>query len=169
MNPMNITTANAHACAGAVGAVVRRALETDGRAGAAVARVTLGAVLLPHGAQHLLSWFGGYGYVGTRDWMVATLGVPGPVAGFAIVMEVVAPILLVIGAGGRLAAAWLAAFLTVAAATHAKNGFFMNWLGSQGGEGFEYHALAIALAIGVTITGSGALSVDRALASRFER
>lgn len=27
--------------------------------------------------------------------------------------------------------------------SHAANGFFMNWSGKQGGEGFEYHLLAI--------------------------
>jgi len=27
---------------------------------------------------------------------------------------------------------------------HWKNGFFMNWMGNQKGEGFEYHILAIA-------------------------
>jgi hypothetical protein len=30
--------------------------------GATVARVALGAVMLPHGAQKLLGWFGGYGF-----------------------------------------------------------------------------------------------------------
>ena len=30
---------------------------------------------------------------------------------------------------------------------HAANGFFMNWFGNQKGEGFEYHLLAIGLAL----------------------
>ena len=37
------------------------------------------------------------------------------------------------------------------------------WFGQQKGEGFEYHLLAIALALVVMIKGGGALSVDRAL------
>jgi putative oxidoreductase len=40
----------------------------------------------------------------------------------------------------------------------------MNWSGQQKGEGFEYHLLAITLALIVVIKGSGALSVDRMLA-----
>jgi putative oxidoreductase len=44
---------------------------------------------------------------------------------------------------------------------HWPNGFFMNWFGTQKGEGFEYHLLAIGLAIAVMIRGSGALSLDR--------
>jgi len=51
------------------------------------------------------------------------------------------------------------AILTV----HMSNGFFMNWFGKQAGEGFEYHLLAIGLAVAVMIGGSGAASIDRAL------
>lgn len=142
-------------------ALARRALVTTKDPSATIARLVLGGVLLPHGAQHLFGSFGGYGYTGERDWMVATLGVPGAVAGFAIVMEVVAPLLLLVGLGGRYAAVWLAGFMVVAASTHASVGFFMNWFGKQSGEGFEYHLLAIALSAVVAVRGSGAWSIDR--------
>jgi putative oxidoreductase len=36
----------------------------------------------------------------------------------------------------------------------------MNWYGNQKGEGFEYHILAVALALIVIIYGAGAASVD---------
>jgi putative oxidoreductase len=39
----------------------------------------------------------------------------------------------------------------------------MNWSGGQGGEGFEYHLLAAAVAVAVMIKGGGALSLDRRL------
>jgi putative oxidoreductase len=42
-------------------------------------------------------------------------------------------------------------------------GFFMNWFGSQKGEGYEYHLLAIALCVAIIVKGSGAFSIDRAL------
>jgi len=133
---------------------------------AAVARIALGIVILPHGAQHLLGAFGGFGYEGTRAWMVSVLGVPGAVASFAIALELAAPIMLVLGAGARLFAAWTAAFMLVAASTHLGNGFFMNWLGNQAGEGFEYHVLVVALAAVVVLSGAGAFSVDRGLFAR---
>jgi putative oxidoreductase len=47
--------------------------------------------------------------------------------------------------------------------SHLRNGFFMNWYGNQAGEGFEYHLLALGLALVVLVRGSGALSVDRVL------
>jgi len=36
----------------------------------------------------------------------------------------------------------------------------MNWSGAQKGEGFEYHLLAIALALVVMINGAGKWSLD---------
>jgi putative oxidoreductase len=134
-------------------------------------RVLLAAVMFPHAGQHALGWFGGYGFSGTYGWMTGTLGIPGPLAALAIVTELVAPALLLVGLGGRVAAAGLAVILAVAATTHLSNGFFMNWVGTSPGEGFEYHLLGIALALGVVVRGSGALSLDRALfsAGRDER
>jgi putative oxidoreductase len=49
------------------------------------------------------------------------------------------------------------------AMVHARHGFFMNWYGKQAGEGFEYHLLAIAMALAITIGGAGAFSADRAI------
>ena len=41
----------------------------------------------------------------------------------------------------------------------------MNWAGNQAGEGFEFHLLAIALALMVLTKGAGAFSVDRVIAA----
>ena len=35
-------------------------------------------------------------------------------------------------------------------AVHVQFGFFMNWFGAKSGEGFEYHLLAIGLAVALT-------------------
>jgi len=120
-------------------------------------RVLFAAIMFPHGAQHALGWFGGYGFGGTFGWMTGTLGIPAPFAALAIAVEIVAPFFLLAGLG---------AILAVAATTHASNGFFMNWVGTNAGEGFEYHLLGIALAASIVVRGSGALSVDRFLATR---
>ena len=140
-------------------------LATDRAAAPLVARVSLGLLLFPHGAQHALGWFGGYGFAGTLGWMTGTLGFPAPAAALAIVVEILAPIALVLGLGGRVAALGLVGLMLGAISTHASSGFFMNWFGSlpAGTEGFEYHLLAIALAAVVCIDGSGAWSLDRRL------
>lgn len=136
-----------------------------------VLRVVLGVVMFPHGAQHLLGWFGGYGFAGTHGWMTQTLGFPSGLAALAIVVEFVAPFALVLGLGGRVAALGIAGLMIGAASTHVQHGFFMNWFGqlSAGGEGYEYHLLALAISAAVALSGSGSLSVDRWLTARRGR
>jgi putative oxidoreductase len=51
------------------------------------------------------------------------------------------------------------AILTV----HRAFGFFMNWTGTQKGEGFEFHLLVLAIVSYLMIRGAGAFSVDRLL------
>lgn len=130
------------------------------------ARVILGLVMLPHGLQHALGLLGGYGFRGTLGWMTGTLGFPAPLAALAIVVELLAPIALIAGFGGRVASLGILGLMIGAASTHVGNGFFMNWFGTRpaGSEGYEYHLLAMALAAVVIFAGSGAFSVDRLLA-----
>jgi len=143
----------------------RVACATDGSVTQALLRLTLGLVLLPHGAQHLFGAFGGYGFSGTLGWMTGTLGIPAPLAALGILLEFFGPILLIAGVATRLVGGALAIFLATAASTHTANGFFMNWFGTMPGgtEGFEYHLLAIALAVALAIRGGGALALDRVL------
>jgi putative oxidoreductase len=42
----------------------------------------------------------------------------------------------------------------------------MNWGGNQAGEGFEYHLLAIAIALALMFKGGGRWSLDRLIARR---
>jgi putative oxidoreductase len=51
------------------------------------------------------------------------------------------------------------------AMVHGRFGFWMNWTGTQKGEGFEYHLLLIAASIFLMIRGAGAASVDQLLSS----
>jgi putative oxidoreductase len=147
---------------------LHKAIATGNDPAATVARVALGFIILPHGMQHALGAFGGGGFSGTLSWMTGTLGFPAPLAALAIITELVAPILLIVGLGGRFAAAGVAGIMAGAISTHLASGFFMNWFGTlpAGDEGFEYHLLVIALAAVVAIKGSGALSIDRTLSSQ---
>jgi putative oxidoreductase len=102
-------------------------------------------------------------------FFTGTLGMPAPVALLVILAESLGALALVFGLAGRFMAAGIAAVMTGAILlAHAPNGFFMNWSGTQAGEGFEFHLLALALAAVVVVRGSGALSLDR-LALRLAR
>jgi putative oxidoreductase len=133
-------------------------------------RFRIAGVLFPHGAHHMVGWFGGYGLAETVGWMNTVAGIPVALATFAVLVEFLAAIALVAGLGGRFAAMGLAGLMAVAAQTHAANGFFMNWFGTlpAGAEGFEYHLLVIAIALAVAVRGSGAFSVDGWVARRLE-
>jgi putative oxidoreductase len=46
---------------------------------------------------------------------------------------------------------------------HWQYGLFMNWAGNQKGEGFEFHLLAIGVAVVLIIRGGGKWAVDTAI------
>ena len=130
-----------------------------------LARLTLGLVMFPHGAQKALGWFGGYGFSGTMNFFTQQMHIPAPLAFLAIAAEFAGSLGLILGCLGRVAAFGIATNMVVAILTvHATNGFFMNWFGSQKGEGFEYHLLAIGLALIVIVHGAGKLSLDALIA-----
>lgn len=132
-------------------------------------RLVLALVIFPHGAQKLLGWFGGYGFSGTMGYLTEGAGLPYPVALTVVLAESLGAVALAFGLLSRVTAAGIAAVMVGAVLTvHLQAGFFMNWTGAQAGEGFEYHLLALALAIPIVVKGGGAWAVDQAIARRLE-
>lgn len=153
--------------ASAPSSVVNRLLSTDASLAPVAARLTLAAVLFPHGAQKLLGWFGGYGYEGTMGFLTGQVGLPYVAALGVVLPEFFGPFLLALGLGTRLVGAGFVALMAGAVATvHAQFGFFMNWSGQAAGEGFEYHLLVIGLGLVVALAGAGRWSLDRKLTDR---
>jgi putative oxidoreductase len=123
-------------------------------------RLGLGAVFFAHGAQKMLGWFGGSGYPATVNFFIH-MGFPEVLAVLAIFAEFFGGIGLIFGLFSRIAAFALAVEMCVAVLrVHLANGFFMNWLGTQRGEGFEFHILAICMLFTVMVRGAGAWSID---------
>jgi putative oxidoreductase len=132
-------------------------------------RALLGAVMLPHGAQKLLGWFGGYGFDGTMKFFTETMHIPAPLALLVILAESVGPLLLLAGLGTRLAALGISSVMLGAVlTTHRHVGFFMNWFGNQGGEGYEYHLLALALSVSLLIAGGGRYALDSWVCAKLQ-
>lgn len=135
-----------------------------------VLRVTLGAVMFAHGAQKALGWFDGPGFEGTITGFQQYLGIPPVVAVLVITAEFLGSLGLITGLLTRLSALGIAAVMVGAVSLqHAQHGFFMNWQGTQQGEGFEYHLLAIGLALALVIRGGGVWSLDALLIKRASR
>jgi putative oxidoreductase len=166
---MNILTHPLNTWPRSEASLLRRIWTGEASATQTLLRVTLALVLLPHGAQHLLGAFGGYGFSATVAWMSGSLGFPVPLAAGGILLEFFGPLLLLVGIGSRLVALALAVFIAVAGSTHVANGFFMNWLGNlpAGAEGFEYHILVVAVAVAIAANGGGAWAVDQLIARQL--
>ena len=151
--------------------MLERFFETDSDKTLFAQRIVLGGVMLPHGAQKLLGWFGGHGgFDSTMSYLTGTLHLPAVLAFLVIMSEALGSLGLVFGLGTRLAAFGSAATMIGAVLTcHLQAGFFMNWFGTQQGEGFEYHLLALALAVPLVVRGGGAWALDRQLLAALRR
>jgi putative oxidoreductase len=122
-----------------------------------VGRIIVGAVFMAHGAQKLFGAFGGAG-------LSAFVGMMGPLGYLVAIGEFFGGLGLVVGFLSRFSAASIIVIMLGAIGmVHGKVGFFMNWMGNQGGEGFEYHLLAIAILVVILIAGPGRYALARSL------
>ena len=132
----------------------------------AIIRVILGIVFFAHGAQKALGLFGGPGFSTTLGFF-QQMGISAWLAVLAIAAEFLGGLGLLVGLLTHIAALGIIINMVVTVLiVHSRVGFFMNWSGNQQGEGFEFHLLAIALALAILVKGAGAFSVDRILATQ---
>ncbi|HSC77391.1 MAG TPA: DoxX family protein [Candidatus Acidoferrales bacterium] len=147
--------------------MLKRFFDTKDDMSLLVARLALGIVFFPHGAQKLLGWFGGGGFSGTIGAFTQG-GMPWIVALLVILGESLGSISLILGFMSRFCAFGIGSIMLGAIAiVHYRNGFFMNWQGNQQGEGYEYHLLALGLVLALIIGGGGKWSVDRAISQKL--
>ena len=131
--------------------------------GLLIIRVFFGLVLAGHGAQKLFGWFGGYGIKGTGGFFESIGFRPG--AAFATaagLSETGGGVLITVGLFTPFgAAAVLSAMLVAMVSVHLKNGFF------AAGNGIELPFLYAVAALGIALTGAGAISLDSLLGLNF--
>jgi putative oxidoreductase len=143
--------------------MIKKIFQTNDDAALLVLRLLLGIVFLPHGMQKLI------GFSGTMEFFTTKLGVPAVFAFLAIMAEGLGSLGLITGLLTRVAAVGIAVNMAVAVyMLHWQYGFFMNWFGNQKGEGYEYHLLAIAIAVALMIKGGGRWSIDKAIAEKMK-
>jgi putative oxidoreductase len=146
--------------------MVRKLFSTDDNVATTILRLVLGVVFFAHGAQKMLGWFGGFGFSGTMGFFTNMMHIPAPLAFLAIAAEFFGGLGLILGFLTRISAFGIFTNMVVAVLTvHGANGLFMNWTGTQKGEGFEFHLLVLAITIFLMIKGAGAFSIDHAIAT----
>lgn len=120
--------------------------------GAFLTRITLGSILLAHGALKVFV-FTIPGTVGFFE----SLGLPAIVAYLTIIGEVAGGTALILGIYPRLVALLSLPILVGAAWVHLGNG----WLFSNEGGGWEFPVLLTVLAVVVAIQGAGSFAIRR--------
>jgi putative oxidoreductase len=131
-------------------------LSSDNSWAGFIARVVAGLVLFPHGAQKLLGAFGGQGPLATVAFFVDVMQIPWLIAWLVIIIEFFGAVALILGFFSRIWAVLVTIlFSGIIVMVHSKNGFFMNWMQNQEGEGMEYSFLLIGLCLIVIVTGGG--------------
>ena len=120
--------------------------------GAFLTRITLGSILLAHGALKVFVFTipGTVGFFGS-------LGLPAIVAYLTIFGEVVGGSALILGIYPRLVGLLTLPILLGAAWVHSSNG----WLFSNEGGGWEFPVLLAAMAVIVAIQGTGSFAIKK--------
>jgi len=125
-------------------------------------RVASGLFLVPHGAQKLFGWFGGYGIDATGQFFASKLGLPASLAVVSGLIEFFGGLMLAAGIATRPIAALVVGLMTVAVVkVHLPAGFF--WTDG----GYEYPLLWGIVALSYVIRGGGRYSVDALIGSEI--
>jgi len=115
--------------------IMKKIFQTNESNASTIIRIVLGLILLPHGAQKMLGWFGGYGFNGTMGFLTGTAGLPWIMAFLVIAIVFFGAIALIVGFATRIVAVGIISLFTgIIATRHLQNGFFMNWYGNLKGE-----------------------------------
>lgn len=135
-----------------------------------IARITLGIVMFPHGAQKILGIWGGHGLQAVMESFDTWFGIPFFISALVAIAEFFGSIALILGFMSRFSATSMIMVMLGAIYYVTGNHFFMNWYSQPGrGEGFEYHLLIIGLSVIVAIAGGGKFSLDGIIAGRLEK
>jgi putative oxidoreductase len=127
---------------------------SGGDAGRFVLRVALGVLVLFHGVSKLT---GGNAFV---TGALAKLGMPASLGYLVFIGEVLAPLLLIVGAWTRLAALAVVVNMVVAVLLAHTGQLFT--IAKSGGYGLELQAMYLFAAISVALLGAGRYSVSGA-------
>lgn len=142
-------------------------LATDAGFGMFWVRLPLAITMIVHGYEKLRNV---PAFIASCD----NLGIPPLFAYLAVAGEFLGGLGVLLGCLSRIAAFGIGCTMAVAAVMRhiiPGYGYLMNWHGALplGAEGYEFHTLAIGMALGIMFLGAGSFSLDAAIARRLAR
>ncbi len=141
-----------------------RFLHTENDVAPLILRVAAGGVVLMHGFQKFLGWFGGHGPTATMEAFAQWFGLPYALTFLVILSDFFGALFLIAGVLTRFVSATIGMVMIGAMVlVHGRWGFYMNWYGEPRGEGIEFHLLILAMTVVLMIRGGGKWSFDRFL------
>lgn len=143
--------------------MLKKLLATQGNWALLLIRFPLGLDMFVHGYEKVT-------HIPATMRYFDGLNVLHPFAWLAIIAEFCGGLGLMIGLLSRIAAFGVGCTMVVAVfLRHLPYGYLMNWHGALpfGTEGYEYHTLAVGMALAVLVAGAGAFSLDGVLSRRF--
>jgi putative oxidoreductase len=125
-------------------------------------RISLGLVMMGHGAQKLFGSFGGGGLSGTAGFFDQIGIVPGAFWAFVVaVVETFGGLLVFVGLLTRVSSVLIAITMFVAMVwVHLPNGFFLS------DRGIEFTLVLFSMAAALAVMGGGSLSADAMMKKR---
>ena len=141
--------------------MLQKILKTDTNLAGPVLRIALAVTILPHGFQKITDFSKIINVLETHYGLPTFVGV------LVIIIEFFGAILLLLGLFTRVNAALLGIVLLGAGYFHLDQGFFINWFGTQTGEGYQFHLLYVLVAVASVIIGGGRFSLDKKLQNKF--
>ena len=149
--------------------MLKKLIATQDDIAPAIARIFLGAIIFPHGAQKILGIWGGHGLDAAINAFGQWFGFPAFVTVLVALAEFAGALALILGLGARFMAGSIMLVMLGAIYFVVGKHFFMNWYGQpQYGEGFEFHLLALGLGLIVLLKGAGKYSLDALLIKRLD-
>ncbi len=132
-------------------------LNTDNTVSSIFLRFSLAITILPHGYLKITN------FTNIMEALQSHYHLPYLISLIVIVFEFFGSILLFLGLFTRINAMLIGVIMIGAAFYHLEHGFFINWFGTQDGEGYQFHLLAIGVSIALIISGGGKWSIDSIL------
>ena len=130
-------------------------MESGIDAGLLIIRVVVAGVMMFHGTQKLLGWWGGEGLDGTAAFFDRQgFRPPKVMAAIAGCIETIGGALFGMGLFVSIAAVLLISTLVNVVILHARNGL------DRKKNGFEYELVLLAAVAGLALTGPGAYALD---------